>query len=230
MTGKQAAAPIHTYLRPVSIAFRAHGNDEKARGARAYMRNQFEFFGIPTPLRRTLTSQIFDAGLPALKDLPAILKNAWQQPEREFQYFAIELASRFKNDWDTSIVRDIEWLIVTKSWWDTVDSIAGWLAGPYFNRFPGQIRPVTGNWNQSDNIWLQRSSLLFQKSYKKHTNTSLLSAYILHLRDSREFFVQKAIGWALREYARIDPDWVSSFVITAGLRGLSRREALKHIR
>ena len=122
-------------------------------------------------------------------------------------------------------------MITQKSWWDTVDSMASDITGPYFQRYPEQIRPVTGGWNRSRNIWLQRSSLLFQKAWKKETDKERLASYILHLSKSTEFFVQKAIGWSLREYAKTDPDWVRSFVKShqKELAPLSKREALKHL-
>ena len=96
-------------------------------------------------------------------------------------------------------------------------------------KFPGQIKIVTGAWNRSDSFWLQRSSLLFQKNYKAALIKELLTAYILHLASSKEFFIQKAIGWVLREYSRHDPHWVKTFVNKHQLPALSKREALKTI-
>ena len=121
-----------------------------------------------------------------------------------------------------------EEMIKQKSWWDSVDHIATWILGPYFQKYPNQIKDVTFKWNQSENFWLQRSSIMFQKSYRSKTDTKLLTDYILHCAGSKEFFIQKAIGWALREYAKTNPDWVKKFVKTNELPVLSRREALKH--
>ena len=120
-------------------------------------------------------------------------------------------------------------MVITNSWWDTVDYIASELSAPYFKKFPGQIKIVTGAWNRSDSFWLQRSSLLFQKNYKAALDKDLLTAYILNLASSKEFFIQKAIGWVLREHSRFDPQWVKAFVDKHQLPSLSKREALKTI-
>src|SRR5438067_4851771 len=123
----------------------------------------------------------------------------------------------------------IEGCITTKSWWDTVDPLSYDVAGSYFKMFRNQINTITGSWNRSENMWLQRSSLLFQKSYKKDTDTILLSTYILTLASSTEFFIQKAIGWILREYAKTNAAWVQKFVTEHKLAPLSKREAMKHL-
>jgi len=216
------------YLIPVNKAFKQYADPVKAAGAKAYMRNQFEFFGIQTPIRRQISKEIFQAGLPEIDALPIIIRDAWAQSEREFQYFAIELAGAMKNQWLPDMVPLIEKMITQKSWWDSVDHIATWILGPYFQKYPNQIKDVTYKWNQSDNFWLQRSSIMFQKSYRSKTDTKLLTDYILHCAGSKEFFIQKAIGWALREYAKTNADWVKKFVKTHELPVLSKREALKH--
>ena len=193
------------------------------------MRNQFEFYGFQTPVRRMLTREIFAQGLPSVDQVPVIVKDAWQLPQREFQYFSIELVARLKKEWTPEMIPMIEDMITDKSWWDSVDHIASMITGPYFRKFPVQIKPVTQKWNRSDNFWLQRSSILFQKAYRGKTDTALLSKYILHCAGSKEFFIQKAIGWSLREYAKTDPEWVLQFVEKHPLAALSKREALKHI-
>jgi 3-methyladenine DNA glycosylase AlkD len=123
----------------------------------------------------------------------------------------------------------MEYCITNRSWWDTVDFIATECLGPYFKMYPKHILRITKQWNQSTNMWLQRSSLLFQKNYKKDTDTKLLSEYILNLTSSKEFFIQKAIGWMLREYGKTDAAWVVNFVNKNELAPLSKREAIKHL-
>lgn len=221
---------LHSYLQPVRESFSAFADPVKAAGAKAYMRNQFEFFGMQTPVRRMISREIFLAGLPTMKDMPKIIRDAWSQPEREFQYFAIELLAKLKKEWTADMITLVEKMIQEKSWWDSVDHINGLIAGPYFQQYPDLLKPVTKKWNQSENIWLQRSSIIFQKAYRQKTDTVILSAYIKHCSGSREFFIQKGIGWALREYAKTDPTWVQHFVATNDLPALSKREALKHFR
>jgi len=221
---------MHPYIIPIRNLLQASADDRIAASSKAYLRDQFECFGIPTPLRRTIYKEYMKKKLPTYLDLQKITKELWQLSERDFQYFAVELMAARKKEWDHKIIYLFEYFITHKSWWDTVDHIARELTGPYFIFFPKQIKKVTGKWNRSDNIWLQRSSIMFQKAYKKATDTELLSAYILHLADSKEFFVQKAIGWSLREYSKTDPAWVKNFVKNHPLSTFSKKEALKRIK
>ena len=221
---------MHSFIEPLASQLKSLADREKAFFMKAYMKDQFDFFGIQTRERRRVCKNYMKQN--AVKDekeLTAIVKELWRLSEREFQYFGIELLSFHKRIWNRGIIQLFEYCITNKSWWDTVDFIAADCTGPYFKIFPEQVIPVTGRWNSSTTIWLQRSSLLFQKSYKKETDTNLLSAYILNLSSSKEFFVQKAIGWILREYAKTNADWVKKFVTENTLAPLSKREAMKHL-
>lgn len=120
-----------------------------------------------------------------------------------------------------------EYLIVNKSWWDTIDYSASNLVGVHFQKFPELIQPYTEKWMDSGNMWLQRTSLLFQLKYKKATDLELLTDYIHQLQGSKEFFINKAIGWILREYSKTNAAWVVDFVNSNQLAPLSHREALK---
>ncbi|MFT4152416.1 DNA alkylation repair protein [Parafilimonas sp.] len=221
---------MNVYLLPLQKLFQQHADAVKAAGAKKYMLNRFVFYGIVMAVCRKLSKDFIKSNsLTSVAEVEKIAKQAWQLPEREWQYFAIELLSHYKNQWTISTIKTIEYCIVHKSWWDTVDAIADACAGEYFKLFPQQVNAVTGAWNASENMWLQRSSLLFQKKYKAKTDTRLLAAYIQHLSSSKEFFIRKAIGWILREYAKTNADWVKHFVETnQHLSALSRREALKH--
>lgn len=123
----------------------------------------------------------------------------------------------------------LEFGLTHKSWWDSADQIGSEWLSDFFILFPEYIETQTGRWNQSDNSWLQRSSLLFQKKYKTRTDTRLLKKYILQLSDAENFFIRKAIGWALREYGKTDPAFVIRFVNQYPLSPLSKKEALKRI-
>jgi 3-methyladenine DNA glycosylase AlkD len=220
---------MHPYIESLRVILQADADPIRAVGAKAYMRNQFEFFGIPMPVRRTLCRQYIKQSLPPYAEIEVILKELFAQPERELHYFAIELLAAMKKQWTKEIISIMEDLIVTKSWWDTVDYMASVWTAPYFMKYPDRIASVTGRWNRSEDMWLQRSSLLFQLKYKKDMDTDLLSRYIDHLSSSKEFFIQKAIGWCLREYSKTEPAWVKKFVATHSLAPLSKREALKRI-
>ena len=221
---------MNLYIEPLATQLNLIANKLKAEGAKAYMKNQFDFLGIPTPERRRICKTwIKTMGLLPQGELQKIVSELWKLEEREYQYCAIELMAYHKRQWNIEIISLFEHCITHKSWWDTVDFIATECLGPYFKLFPENIVPITGGWNRSDNIWLQRSSLLFQKAYKKTTDLELLSKYIEHLCGSKEFFIRKAIGWILREYAKTNPQWVISFVGQHELSPLSTREALKHL-
>lgn len=222
---------MHPYIIQLKKALSAHANPQRAIGASAYMRNQFVYFGMEAKLWRSITKDHFKKyGVPAKKELPVITKELWSLPEREYQYFAVEMITAAKKQWDEKVITLIEYCITHKSWWDSVDQAASLLTGAYFKLFPHRKHEVTDKWNRSNNCWLQRSSLLFQKAYKKDTDTEMLARYIIHLAGSKEFFVQKAIGWALREYSKTDPRWVVKFVKTNKLASLSEREAMKRIK
>ncbi|MFN8266178.1 MAG: DNA alkylation repair protein [Chitinophagaceae bacterium] len=220
---------LHPYLQEIQTAYEAAADPVKAEGAKAYMLNQFDFFGLKAEVWRSLLKQKFKEQLPPYKEVEQIVKQCFRHPLREMQYTAVELLAKYEKEWNEEVIELIEYMITNKSWWDSVDHAISKLAAVYFKRFPKQIKPVSKKWNSGDNIWLQRSSILFQLKYKKETDTKLLSDYIIKLASSKEFFVQKAIGWALREYAKTDPSWVHQFVKENKLAPLSKREALKHI-
>jgi len=120
-------------------------------------------------------------------------------------------------------------MIVNKSWWDTVDFIASNSVGREMGRI-GNWSPIMEEWLTSGNIWLQRTTLIFQLKYRNRVDKDWLHYAISNLRVDNEFFIQKAIGWALRQHARVDPDWVLAEVEQQGLVGLARREVLKHLK
>ena len=194
-----------------------------------YMRNQFDFLGIKTPERREfLKNYIGQEGLPTQDVYHVVTNELWTQTYREGQYCAIELLAKNKKNWKKKDITYFVQLATQKSWWDSVDAIQGRLIGPYFEIFPEELIPITKKWNKSDNIWLQRLSIIAQLSFKEQTNEELLFEHILNRADSKEFFIQKAIGWSLRQYARTKPKEVWTFVQNSQLQPLSRREALKH--
>jgi 3-methyladenine DNA glycosylase AlkD len=221
---------LHPYLRPLDLAFKQEANPSRGLGMSAYMLNQFEFFGIPAPQRQAIQKRFLkEHKINSKQDLETIVKNCFKQPQREYQYFAITLYASNKQYWTKTSDAFIEYCLQQKSWWDTVDGIASDWLKDYFTLFPEQTKSITDRWNKSGNMWLQRSSIMFQKAYKTNTDTTLLSKYILRHKASDEFFIQKAIGWALREYGKTNPNWVKKFVTENELKPLSKREALKRL-
>lgn len=222
---------MHPYIVPLKTLFEKHANPTQAAPMKKYMRDQFEFLGIKTPERRGLQKQFFAKhGLPFVVELDPILRDLWELPQREFQYAGVGLLGRLVEAIPQEFITTIEYLIVAKSWWDTVDSLAGEIVGVHFHRFPKAREKYVAKWRASDDFWLRRTCLLFQLGYKEATDFDLLCDLIRENLGSKEFFINKAIGWALRQYARTDPKAVKKFVKeTKDLHPLSRREAMKHL-
>lgn len=198
----------------------------------AYMKNHFGFFGIPKPLRATLQKPAF-ASLgrppsPAL--LIAIAHKLWQCPERECQYAACDLLVRHAGRLEAEHLQPVAKLITKKSWWDTVDALATRVVGELARHHPALL-PTLDAWAHDDNLWLRRTSLLHALHHGKATDRTRLQAALDANLDQRDFFIRKAMGWALRQFARHDPNWVRSYLALRGeaLSGLTRREAAKHL-
>jgi len=212
-------------INSLQKTFEAHANPQTAAGQKAYLKNHFEFLGIKTPIRREIQKPFLQKAFVAenaqRRDVVDVL---WSMPEREYQYFAQELIFTARKKIEKGELDLIEKMVTQKSWWDTVDFIATKLAAQYFILYPDSIYPTIDRWLQSDNIWLIRTAILFQLHYKEKTNTDLLSTILLSQPGSKEFFINKAIGWALRHYSRTNPTWVRSFLETYDLHPLSRRE------
>jgi 3-methyladenine DNA glycosylase AlkD len=220
----------HPYLKEIQKIFVANGNQLIAKGAKAYLLNQFEFYGIKTPLRRQLCKAFYKTH--PIKDhteLSKLIKECFNEPQRELHYFAIELLGHHKKIWSIKTIPLIEWMITHQSWWDSVDSTNTHVISKFFLLHPEYIKAYTSKWNQSSNKWLIRMSILFQLTYKTKTDTNLLSKYIENSQLHEDFFVRKAIGWALRAYAYTNKKWVIQFVKAHPLlNNLSKKEALKH--
>lgn len=219
---------IEEYINTLKTEFRNNANGKNALAQKAYMRNQFEYYGIKSVLRREIQKPFFiTKHLPAKTELDQLIKTLWKEPQREYQYFSQELTYKYARQLKKEDIKLLEFMIKHKSWWDTVDFIAVKLVGEYFKMYSGQRDKIVKIWLESNNIWLQRSCLLFQLKYKSDLDTLFLAYVINALLGSKEFFINKAIGWVLREYSRTDPEWVIEFVKSTDLNPLSEREALR---
>ncbi|WP_347550979.1 DNA alkylation repair protein [Pseudalkalibacillus hwajinpoensis] len=205
-------------------------NCAQAKQMESYMRDQFPFLGIKTPERRKAVKEVLKAQeFPNEEVLKNLVYTLWNLKEREYQNVALDLLDRVKH-YPIDYIELIETLMTTKSWWDTVDGLAVHSAGTYFQQFPDRTRGITEKWITSQNMWLNRSAILFQLSYKNKTDFEMLKRYILIHANSNEFFHQKAIGWALREYSKTNSEDVVNFVNENNLAPLSKREALKFLK
>ena len=204
---------------------------ERATAMAAYMRDQFIFVGLPAPALRRLERAVL-AGLPvpAEEDLRAVALACWQRPEREFQYFACDYLRRHTAVPGSGFLPVIRTLITTKPWWDTVDPLATRVVGDLVRRHRALVAEQDA-WAMADDKWLVRTAILHQLHHGAETDAARLFGYCRSQGGHPDFFVRKAIGWALRQYARTDAEAVRGFVATHRheLSPLSVREAAKHL-
>ncbi|MFA9556427.1 DNA alkylation repair protein [Evansella sp. AB-rgal1] len=206
-------------------------NEENRIPMENYMKNKFPFLGIKTPQRKELLKKFYDeTGILKEEELPLeSLKEIWSLPEREFQYAVLSILVK-KTKW--IVPEHMSWLeelVITKSWWDTVDTIAPNIVGHLFSREPDLITKYIPFWKNNENFWLRRSAILFQLKYKEKTDVDLLFHIIEVNKYETEFFIRKAIGWALREYSKTDAEIVEKFILSNQLSTLSAKEGMKHI-
>ncbi|MDE5416039.1 DNA alkylation repair protein [Alkalihalobacterium chitinilyticum] len=216
-------------IQDITSEFKLMENKEKAIGMSAYMRNRFDFLGIQTPERRKITSKLFKEWLVGKKPIDwNIVFDLWGQCEREYQYVVIDYLVKSKKYLVADDLTQLKRMITSKSWWDTVDSIASGVVGHIVRTFPEQAK-FMDEWIEDDNMWVRRTAILHQLSFKENTDEERLFYYCEKHADDTEFFIAKAIGWALREYGKTNPQSVITFVEKTPLQKLSKREALKHL-
>jgi 3-methyladenine DNA glycosylase AlkD len=203
-------------------------NPTKAVGMKAYMRDQFAFLGLTTPERRKLAADFFKKMDKTEVDWEFVEK-CWNQPEREFQYLAVDYLTKLVEVLTMDDIPKIKKLVVQKSWWDTIDGL-DCVVGDIASRYP-VVNATLLKWSKDKDIWLRRVAIDHQRARKKETNTKLLEEIIVNNLGESEFFINKAIGWSLREYSKTDKEWVRGFLERHkdGLAKLSIREASKYI-
>lgn len=208
---------------------RENADPEKAPGMRAYMRDQFEFLGVPAPTRRALTR----AHIRGAVRRPGVdwefIGRCWECEYRELQYVAADYLQAVQKRLMPDDIHRIKQLAQRKPWWDTIDSLDN-LLGALAMAHP-QTKEVLLDWSLDPDFWLRRIAIDHQLSLKEHTDNDLLEQIIVNNLGQTEFFINKAIGWALREYSKTDPEWVRDFVERHGERmsKLSVKEASKRL-
>lgn len=207
-----------------------HADSTRAAAMHRYMKGNFPYFGIPSPLRRELLrTWKAELGKPDRDYWISFMHWCWDQPEREWQYAAMDMMKPVLKTWQRDEIALLEAWITTKSWWDTVDLMAAHGVGSYFKQYPDQIASTCDRWYHSGNLWLQRTVLIFQLGYGPQTDKELLFHYIHLLSGHRDFFIRKAIGWALRQLSKSDPLAVKELLSQTQLSPLSVREASKYL-
>lgn len=220
------------FITDLENSLRSNSNRETAIPMENYMKNNFTFLGIKTEERRTIFKANYEKYKSEIKvDFRNIGWELFNKNEREFHQCAIDLlVKEFKKNYVLEDIKLIENLIITNSWWDSVDVVAKYLLGGYLQQFPNETYEVIERFSNSENMWLNRTAIIFQLSYKEKTNFELLKSECEKHKESNEFFIQKAIGWALRDYSRFNPIGVTNFVNATNLKPLSKREALRNIK
>ncbi|WP_448539215.1 DNA alkylation repair protein [Schleiferia thermophila] len=201
----------------------------------AYMRHQFPFFGVYAPERKSIFIRWYKEEVVQLSnaEIEDLILQLYAKEEREFHYIAAELFyKQFKTIECDGIEHILNHLITQKSWWDTVDFLAVSAAGKWLKNDSELQYEMVNKWIESRNIWLIRTAIIFQLKYKKDTDVKLLKNTILSAVNYKDFFVQKAIGWALREYSKTDPVFTCHFVENFGrlMSSLAVRESLKYLK
>ena len=220
-----------SFITALEIAFQKNSSRELAIPMENYMKNHFPFYGIKTEERRLIFKEIWQEHQEEVKQNGReIALQLFVFKEREMHYCGIEiLIKNLKKNYQIDDIQLIEKILTTNSWWDSVDTISKYILGEYLIEFPNETKKVIIRFSDADNMWLNRAAILFQLGYKQKTNTELLFQQCIKQAHSKEFFIQKAIGWALREYGKCYPNEVKSFVNQTTLKPLSKKEALKNI-
>lgn len=209
--------------------FDAHRDGEAAEKMTAYLLHKFPHFGIKAAPRRVL-SKAHNIGFDlAEKDFLAFAKVCFAYPEREMHHYCLDTLHSFKNKFTPATLKVSAYLITHKSWWDTVDTTNTLISLPLFKNDPTLLKQMARQWKDADNMWLRRSAIISQLKFRLHTDTELLTAVIKSNLGSQAFFINKAIGWALRDYGDHNPAWVLDFVKRVDLEPLSYREAVRKI-
>ncbi len=224
---------MHPWVIEVEKVFRQNSNPEYAKQMAAYMKYNFPYLGINTPLRKTLLTKIKShTPEPELSQLKEVVLVLWAMNDREFQYVALYLLQQNLSKLTPSDIPFLLELIPQKSWWDSVDTIAGSIISGIVKKQPLALNTYLADCILNENFWINRTAIIAQLKLHQKTDVQFLTAAILPHMDNKEFFLRKAIGWSLRQYAKSNPQWVIDFVHTYQdqLSGLSKREALKHIK
>jgi 3-methyladenine DNA glycosylase AlkD len=214
---------------------REAGDATKAAQMRAYMKSAMPFHGVSSPDCRAIMRDVLAThALPDRATWLATVLALWDDAShREERYAALAVAKdrRYAAHRDLDVLPLYRHLVLTGAWWDLVDDVATHLVGPLVLGHPARVRPTVAAWASDEDRWLRRTAVICQVGAKDRTDLPLLTMAVEANVDDRDFFLRKAIGWALRQHARTDPDWVRDFVAAHDdrLSSLSRREALKHL-
>lgn len=223
---------VHDAVEYVRASLASQTDPEKAAGMQAYMKTDMPFYGVQKPARAAILRQLKKEHAPNNReDYEGLVTALWELPHREEKYLAQAVAAAFPHLITPASLSLYERFIVEGAWWDFVDETATHLIRELVIHYPDQVWPVVDRWIDDEDMWRRRTAIICQVGAKDNTDADRLFRFCLARIGEREFFIRKAIGWALREYAKTDPEAVADFVVLhrEELSGLSYREATKHI-
>lgn len=223
---------VTTLVEKVGRELRKNADPARSQPMKKYMRDKFKFFGLSSPLRKSVCKEFLQQKL-SPQETRKFVALLWAKPEREFQYFAVDYLEKHM---DTSAefeanIECVKGLITSKSWWDTVDALASKIVGGLVKKHRDDGKNVMEEWIDHENMWLRRTAILHQLSYKEETDEEVLFRFCSLRAQEEEFFIRKAIGWALRQYAWTSGSSVKKYLLKhkKELSSLSFKEAAKHL-
>lgn len=204
-------------------------SDDNAMKMAAYMRDKFMFYGVATPQRRIAYKDVLMAEKKRGSVNWNLLDACWQDEHREFQYFALDYLSAMQRWLTFDDIRRVERYVRSKQWWDTIDGLDTIIGK--IGLADSRVSEMMLDWSLDDDFWVRRVAIDHQLCRKDKTDAGLLARIIENNLGSREFFINKAIGWSLREYSKTNPEWVRGFIENhrAYMHPLSIREASKYL-
>ena len=206
-----------------------NSNELLAESMSKYMQDKFRFLGVRGATRTEIYKKYFPDARKAKTIDWDFVENCWNKEEREFQYVVVYYLKAMQKFLKREDISRLKYLIVTKSWWDTVDLLAK-VVGSLVIRIEGYDQ-IMLEWSKDSNIWLKRVAILYQLSLKEKVDKQVLERILVNNLSDSEFFINKAIGWALRDYSKFNPEWVREFIEKNknGMANLSIREASKYL-
>ena len=220
------------FVEDLRLRFQKVENQSQAVRMATYMKNIAPFFGVSSVPRKAIYND-WKSSLPDNLNFQQkwdLVFELWKQEERELHYVAVD----WINSWNIKTLQiedaiNLRIILQSKPWWDTVDLLASTFLGKLLLKFPEHRNDLIENWSRTSDIWLHRSTLIFQLKYKQKTDLELLTKQIARFKNHKEFFIQKAIGWSLREVSKWNSEWVKNEIIDNQLTGLAKREASKYL-
>jgi|APSaa5957512622_1039677.scaffolds.fasta_scaffold26720_2 3-methyladenine DNA glycosylase AlkD len=224
---------MHPLIRSYKKEFKENSDKGYAKGAQKYMKSEMPYYGVSSPKKKKIDSELKKKyKLESFDEWYSIIRELWDNAKfREERYAAMTVLSQYKEYHTLKIIPLIEHIIITGAWWDFIDGISPNTVGGLLKKYPKEMKKTLRSWNKSKHMWLRRSSILVQLKFKEETDPVLLGKFIERTMHEKEFFIRKAIGWALREYSKTNKKWVKGFISKnkGELSNLSVREGSKYI-